>query len=106
MQHVSVAEAKSRHDEADSSLTFLDCREPFELEIASIRGATNIPMSEISERFGELDIDDEIIVFCHSGIRSQEVTAFLESQGFPRVRNMVGGIDAWSREIDPEVPRY
>ena len=106
MKHISVQETKVCLDEADPDLILLDCREPEELEIASIECARNIPMSEIMDRWTELNPEAEIIVFCHSGVRSQSVTAYLEEQGFERVRNMVGGIEAWSSEIDPQVPRY
>jgi adenylyltransferase/sulfurtransferase len=84
----------------------LDVREPFEFELARIEGANLIPLGELPRRAGELDREAEIFVLCHSGMRSQRAAEFLRSAGFPRVLNVTGGIDAWSEEVDPNVPRY
>ncbi|MBI3089971.1 MAG: sulfurtransferase [Candidatus Tectomicrobia bacterium] len=86
--------------------TLLDVREPEELAISSLRGAKHIPMNSIPERLDELDPRHEIVVFCHHGMRSQMVADFLEQNGFSNVKNMAGGIDAWSQHVDPRVPRY
>jgi sulfur-carrier protein adenylyltransferase/sulfurtransferase len=83
----------------------LDVREPWEVQRASLADATVMPMSSIEQRVDSLDPSEELIVFCHHGQRSQMVTDWLRSQGF-RARNMVGGIDKWSREVDAAVPRY
>ena len=83
----------------------LDVREPWEVERASIAGAALLPMSAIEDDVGSLDRDAEHIVFCHHGSRSRAVTDWLRAQGF-RARNLSGGIDRWSREMDPAVPRY
>ncbi len=106
MKHSSVSETKALLEEANRNPVLLDCREPWELEVASIAGTVNIPMSELVARIAELDAEAEIIVLCHHGIRSQSVTAYLEEHGFSCVSNMVGGIDAWSLEIDSGVSRY
>ena len=84
----------------------LDVREPFEFELARIEGANLIPLGELPRRARELDREAEIFVLCHSGMRSQRAAEFLRSAGFPRVLNVTGGIDAWSEEVDPNVPRY
>jgi len=81
-------------------------REPFEHAAASIAGAVLIPMREVPGRLAELDRDREIVVFCHHGSRSAMVVQFLRAQGFEKAVNMAGGIDAWSIEVDPKVPRY
>ena len=81
-------------------------REPHELAVAAIEGAVHIPMAQIPQRVGELPRDREIVVLCHMGARSERVTQFLRASGFDRAVNLAGGIDAWSREIDPAVPRY
>lgn len=86
--------------------TVLDVREPDETRLAPFAGAVEIPMGEVPSRLTELDPDDEIVVLCHHGIRSARVAAFLDQQGFRRVANLTGGIDAWSLFIDPNVPRY
>jgi adenylyltransferase/sulfurtransferase len=84
----------------------LDVREPFEFEMARIEGANLIPLGELPARYSELDRRREIFVFCHSGVRSERAAEFLRSAGFAKVANVAGGIDAWSEEIDPNVPRY
>jgi rhodanese-related sulfurtransferase len=84
----------------------LDVREPMELAIASVPEAVHIPMREVPARLDELDPQKPIVVMCHIGGRSRQVAAFLLANGFPQVFNLKGGIDAWSTEIDPQVPRY
>ena len=84
----------------------LDVREPFEFEMAQIEGANLIPLGELPARWQELDREKEIFVFCHSGVRSARAAEFLRAAGFPKVANVAGGIDAWSEEVDPNVPRY
>ena len=93
---------------ADSSREqplLLDVREPWEVEKASMAGITPIPMREIPGRAGELPTEREIVAICHHGGRSMQVAMFLEQQGF-KLHNLSGGMDAWSREIDPAIPRY
>lgn len=89
-------------------MLLLDVREPSEVAAASLEGAVHVPMGEIKSRLAELDefADDPVVVFCHLGGRSMQVTAFLKQQGFEDVRSMAGGIDLWSRDLDPDVPRY
>jgi rhodanese-related sulfurtransferase len=86
----------------------LDCREPDEYATAHIDGATLLPMSELAERLGELSErqQDRIVVHCHHGGRSLHVARWLRNQGFQQAQSMAGGIDQWSQEIDPQVPRY
>jgi len=105
MTEVSVAELKRRRD-AHEPLVLLDVREPDEIATASVDGATLIPMGEIPARASELPTDVPILVLCHSGGRSARVTGYLNANGFPNAVNVAGGIDAWSVEIDPSVPRY
>ena len=88
------------------NITFLDVREPAEREIASLPDTTDIPMMEIPSRLDELDRETPIVVMCHSGGRSRRVAEYLSASGFVGVFNLTGGIDAWSQEIDPTVPRY
>ena len=87
-------------------LVLLDVREADELALCRIAGALHIPMNDVPARLGELGRSDDIVVFCHHGRRGQSVAAFLKEQGFASVRNMSGGIEAWSLEVDPSVPRY
>ena len=85
----------------------LDVREPWEYATAAIPGAINIPMGEIPSRaHTELDPDAPIVVLCHHGARSLSVTMWLRNQGFDHAQSLAGGIDQWSRSIDPTIPRY
>ena len=85
----------------------LDCREPWEHQTARIDGAVLMPMQELPLRaHQELDPEQHIVVYCHHGVRSLNVTNWLRQQGFEKVQSMRGGIAAWSREVDPKVPSY
>lgn len=94
--------------DAGESFLFLDCREPNEYATAKIAGTTLIPMTQLTDRVAELESfrGSPIIVHCHHGGRSLRVTNWLRNQGFSQVSNMAGGIDDWSLQIDPSVPRY
>ncbi|MAE60831.1 MAG: sulfurtransferase [Planctomycetaceae bacterium] len=92
-------------DDPDS-FTLLDCREPTEWAACRIQPALHIPMGDIPARLQELDPDRPIVVYCHHGMRSLSVTQFLIQHDFTDVKSMAGGIDAWSLQIDPTVPRY
>jgi rhodanese-related sulfurtransferase len=93
--------------EAGERLTLLDVREPWEFSAAKIEGSLHIPMGEIPARANnELDPDDHIVVVCHHGVRSLNVTAWLRQQGFEKAQSLSGGIDHWSRAVDPSVPVY
>jgi rhodanese-related sulfurtransferase len=92
---------------AGEPFVLLDVREPWEFRTASIEGAKLIPMGDVPSRaHQELDPEEHIIVICHHGVRSMNVTAWLRQQGFEKVQSMRGGIDAWSRIVDRSVPVY
>jgi rhodanese-related sulfurtransferase len=95
---------------ADRPPVVLDVREPWELQAASVKAEgfelVAMPMNEIPARLGELDPARPIACLCHHGTRSQRVASFLSQRGFDQVANIAGGIDAWSSERDPAVPRY
>ena len=91
---------------AGEDLLLLDVREPRELALASVEGALHIPMAQVPARLDELDRNRHIVVICHSGGRSQAVVGFLLHKGFGKVSNLAGGINRWSREVDPGVPVY
>lgn len=101
---LTVRELKERLDKGEE-LFLLDVRETYEYEIANLNGHL-IPLRQLKVRLGELDPTKEIIVYCHVGGRSARAVDFLRQNGFPKARNLEGGIDAWSVEIDPSVPRY
>ncbi|MGH7248569.1 MAG: rhodanese-like domain-containing protein [Pseudomonadota bacterium] len=98
-------ELKARLERGDA-VVILDVRELAEIELARFPGATHIPMNDIPARIGELDPERETIVVCHHGMRSAQVGMYLVRNGFKRVVNLAGGINAWSLEADPSVPRY
>jgi rhodanese-related sulfurtransferase len=81
-------------------------REPFEVAIASIAGSRFVPLQQLPARLGELDGHAEIVALCHHGVRSAQALEVLRAAGFSHVRNLTGGIDAWAREVDREMPRY
>jgi adenylyltransferase/sulfurtransferase len=102
---ISPAEVQAWRDEGHE-FRILDVRTPAEYAIARIDDATLVPLDQLSTRLDELDREEEIVVLCHHGIRSAHAVAFLRRQGLVRVRNLSGGIAAWSRDVDDSVPQY
>ena len=103
---ITAEEVKGKLD-AGQRFTLLDVREPWEFETARIAAAKLMPMGDVPSRaHQELDPDEHIVVMCHHGVRSMNVTVWLRQQGFDKVQSMRGGIDAWSREVDQKVPLY
>jgi rhodanese-related sulfurtransferase len=84
----------------------LDVREPWEYEIAHIEGSVLVPLGRVPQLVNSEDPDREVVIICHHGVRSHHAGLFLEHHGFSRVINLVGGIDAWAREVDPALPVY
>ncbi len=91
---------------AKGGAVIVDVREPFELNICQVGGARHIPMRQVPEHLAELADAGRLLVLCHSGVRSMQVTQWLRSQGISRVSNVGGGIDAWAREVDSSLLRY
>ncbi|GJL51051.1 rhodanese-like domain-containing protein [Candidatus Nitrospira salsa] len=102
---MTVRELKDRLDKGDD-LFILDVREPHEYSMAKIDGSVLIPLGTLPTSLEQLDPNKEIVALCHKGMRSADAMGFLLQQGFSNVKNLVGGIDAWSVEIDQSVPRY
>lgn len=104
---VDVATVNTLQQQSES-FVLLDVREENEYEIARIEGSLLIPMSQLGVRMDELESHQQsrIIVHCHHGLRSMQVTKALRMRGFARVQNMTGGIDDWSLQIDPQIARY
>jgi rhodanese-related sulfurtransferase len=102
---LSPTQLKQRLD-AGQPLVLLDVREPEEVALVRLNGSRHIPMGDIPGRVHELDPDADIVVYCHHGIRSANVAAFLLHHDFTSVANLSGGIDAWSLTVDPALPRY
>ncbi len=107
---ISVEELAQRMSNGDSGIQLVDVREPQELEMASIDGFVNLPLSQFAQ-WGDqihscLDAEAETLVLCHHGIRSAQMCQWLTAQGFTNVKNISGGIDAYSALVDPTIPQY
>jgi rhodanese-related sulfurtransferase len=105
VQEMSVEELKAKLDKGETPL-ILDVREPYEYQIVHLPNVTHIPMNTIPARLGELDKNAEIVVQCHHGSRSWNVAAYMMGQGFTNVKNLTGGIHAWSQRIDKTMRTY
>jgi rhodanese-related sulfurtransferase len=102
---ISPTEAASLIAEGKAKL--IDVREPWEFATAHVQGSVDMPMGDVPARaHRELDPEERLVVMCHHGMRSMNVTVWLRNQGFEQVQSLRGGIDAWSAEVDPAVPRY
>ena len=102
---VSPQEAKEKMDKGEK-IVLLDVREPREIAINRLGDPVHIPLADLPNRYRELSPDAEIIVYCHMGVRSMKATRFLKDQQFKNVKNLTGGIEAWSVNVDSSVPRY
>ncbi len=104
---IDCASVKKKMD-AGENFHFIDCREQNEYDLVKIEQARLVPMSTLQENISDLEPhkNDEIIVHCHHGGRSLQVTMWLRQQGFSNVKSMAGGIDHWAIEIDPSLQRY
>jgi rhodanese-related sulfurtransferase len=103
---ITPEEVRMKLDQGEE-FTLLDVREAWEFEAAHMAGAKLVPMGDVPSRaHQELDPEDHIVVVCHHGVRSMNVTAWLRQQGFEKAQSMRGGIDAWSRRVDGKVPTY
>ena len=105
---ITVAELDSLRESQIDSFRLIDCREDDEWHLCHIEGAQLVPLSVFAEKVSGWDNTDEtpILVYCHHGMRSLQATQYLRAKGFDSTFSVAGGIDAWSKEIDPTVPRY
>ena len=104
---IDIAAVKNRLDSGDE-FAFVDCREEDEYQIAKIEGTVLVPLSQLQAKAQVLEEmrDRDIIIHCHHGGRSLQLAQMLRANGFEKAQSMAGGIDQWSQEIDPEIPRY
>jgi rhodanese-related sulfurtransferase len=106
MSEITPKELKARLERNDRPL-LLDVRQDWETKLCRLENAVHIPIEEIELRTEELNPDDEIVVYCHQGVRSAAVAQYLREQhGFKNVTNLAGGLDAWARAVDPTMRRY
>ena len=103
---ITPEQLKKLHEQR-SDYKLVDVREPWEFQTAKIEGATLMPVGDVPSRaHQELDPEQHIVVYCHHGVRSMNVTSWLRQQGFEKAQSLAGGIDRWAREVDPSVPKY
>jgi rhodanese-related sulfurtransferase len=106
MTEITPKDLKARLDRNDRPL-LLDVRQDWETKLCRLDNAVHIPIEEIELRTDELNPNDEIVVYCHQGVRSAAVAQYLREQhGFTNVKNLAGGLDAWARSVDPTMRRY
>lgn len=84
----------------------LDVREPDEFAYCAIAGSISMPMGMVPSRQQEIDPERDVVCICHHGVRSMQVAMFLERAGCEKVINLVGGVEAWARDVDPSMPVY
>ena len=106
IHQMTVTELQQRLKESSNNFVLVDVREPWELEVCSFPDALEIPMGQVPARVDEINPDQDVIIVCHHGIRSQRVAYYLQNVGFENLFNVRGGIDAWAREIDPAMAKY
>ena len=103
---ITAEELKAKQD-ASEKFRLIDVREPSEYRTAKIEGSELKPLGQIPNWANELsDKDEEIVLHCHHGMRSDRACQYLAAQGFTNIKNLIGGIDEWSLKVDPSVPRY
>lgn len=105
VQSIDSVQLKKRLDAGQVGL-LLDVREDWEHSLAAIEGSTHIPLAELWDRLQELAFEEDIVVYCHHGVRSYQAGLILKEAGFKDVYNLTGGIDAWSQVVDPAIRRY
>lgn len=104
-KNITPQDLKARQDQGETFLV-LDVREPWEVQEASVHGALNVPMDDVPASLDKIPHDRPVVVMCHTGSRSSFIADWLETRGYHNVLNLVGGIDRWAWEIDPDIPRY
>ena len=105
MDQITPQALKTRLDRNDRPF-LLDVRQDWETRLCRLENAVHIPIEEIEVRTGELNPEDEIVVYCHQGVRSAAVGEYLRQLGFKNVKNLAGGLDSWARIVDPSMRRY
>lgn len=106
MRQFTATQLRERLQQDGEQPLLLDVREPWEFNLCAIENSQLIPMGEIITRLDSLDPEKETVVICHHGIRSRSVAMLMERHGFNDVINLNGGVEAWSREVDLDMPTY
>ena len=106
MRQLSPQQVSELMHQANNKPVLLDVRETSEVKICAIENSINIPLQDIPHAIAELDPEQEYVLICHHGMRSQRAGMVMEAQGFDKLINLVGGIDAWACNLDPGMNRY
>lgn len=106
MIEMTAQQLRERLNNDEPTPLLLDVREPSEFEYCHIENSVLIPMGDIVHQHTELDVEQEIVVICHHGIRSRQVAFYLEQQNFSKVLNLTGGVEAWAESVEPTMSRY
>lgn len=106
MRDLSATQLRDHLAAGNGEPLLLDVREPWEFRICKIEGSQLIPMGQLPGAMNALDPNRETIVICHHGIRSRQVAMYLDYRGFSNVINLAGGVDAWARDVDRQMPTY
>jgi len=102
---IKPADVKARLDRGEK-LVLIDVREPWEYELCRLEGAKLVPLGSLAASLNTLPDVDEVICYCHHGMRSMDAAVWLRFQGIEKAKSLAGGIERWSVEVDPKVPRY
>jgi len=102
---ITPADVKARLEQGEK-LVLIDVREPWEYALCRIEGAKHVPLGTLAASLETVPDVDEVICYCHHGMRSLDAAAWLRFQGIERAKSLAGGIERWSIEIDPKIPRY
>ena len=105
MRDISAKDLKARLD-AGEDIDIIDVREDWEVNIGTLPSAIHIPMNDIPDSVDTIAKEKPVVIMCHTGVRSEQVVLWLESEDFDNVLNLVGGIAAWKRDVDPSIPGY
>ncbi len=106
LEHCSALQLKDITEGQTDPPVILDVREAWEFEICNITGSLHIPMNQVPASLSSLDRDKPLVVICHHGMRSLQVANYLVQSGFSNVTNLTGGIDAWARDVEPQMATY
>jgi rhodanese-related sulfurtransferase len=106
IRQLTPRELKAWLDQPGENPLVLDVREAWERRICVLPEAVHIPMGQIPARLEEIEGERDVVILCHHGIRSQQVALYLEREGFTRLHNLRGGIDAWAKDVDPGMATY
>ncbi|HZM35499.1 MAG TPA: rhodanese-like domain-containing protein [Burkholderiales bacterium] len=107
MRQLTAAELKTwLEDPSRERPVLLDVRESWEVRICALPDSLHVPMREVPSRAGEIDPEAPVVAICHHGARSMQVAVFLERNGYSDTYNLVGGVDAWAKTVDPKMPVY